>query len=516
MTKPGPTSLRFFQELCWLDGTPLLDHIEQYRRDLFTKALDTFRPDGSPAFNMVLAGRAKKNWKSGDLILAALFVLVIRRSVQGSDGFVLANDADQAADDLSLAKKLIACNPDLAAEIDVYANELRLRDGSATLKVLPAKDVAGAHGKSAAFIGYDEIHGYKDWSLMEALQPDPTRADCLQWVTSYASLFNTAGAPLHDLMAIGKSGKEPRLLFSWYSAEHCTDPAFADLPPEARANPSMCSWPDGLAYLETQRARLPTGRYRRLHLNLPGSPEGAAFDQGAVLRCVVTGRRSLPWQDGQRYIGAVDMSGGSADDAVLAIAHRVDRTAVLDLIVKQPGPPPFDPRYAVARFCDVLQQYKIVKVYGDAFAGQTFRKDFAARDIVYEVRSASASDLYERLEPVINAGELELLDQPTLIEQLVSLVWRGNKIAHEHGAHDDHANALALAVSVVRAAPEVPIVAPAIFSNGHWWDDGQASTPPPPNFRPGNEPWRAFIGPDMVGQRTFGLPPGSDPAGREW
>jgi hypothetical protein len=498
------TSLAFFARLRWLDGTPLLDHIEPYRRDLFTKALDSFDDRGCPLYSMVLAGRGKKNAKSLDLILSALFVLVIRRSVQGSDGFILANDADQAADDLSLAKKLVAANADLRAEIEVLSTELRLRDGSATLKVLPAKDVAGAHGKSAAFIGYDEIHGYKDWSLMEALQPDPTRADCLQWVTSYASLFNTAGAPLHDLMQIGLTNKDPRLLFSWYSADHCTDPAFADLPGEQRANPSMCSWPDGLGYLETQRARLPTGRYRRLHLNLPGSPEGAAFDQGAVLRCVVTGRRSLSWQDGTRYIAAVDMSGGSSDDAVLAIAHRVDRTVVLDLIAKQPGPPPFDPRYAVARFCDVLQQYKIVKVYGDAFGGQTFRKDFQARDIVYEVRSASASDLYERLEPVLNAGELELLDQPTLIEQLVSLVWRGTKIAHEHGAHDDHANALALAVSVIRAAithPEPPIVAPAIWSSRiGWLGSGQ------PTYD---------FGPD-IGRLTQGPPPGSAGSLREW
>ena len=265
--KRDPTSLQFYGHLKWLDGTPLLDHVEQYRRDLFTNALDSFDASGRPLFSMVLAGRGKKNAKSLDLILAALFVLVIRRSVQGSDGFILANDADQAADDLSLAKKLIACNPDLRAEIDVYANELRLRDGSASLKILPAKDTIGAHGKSAAFIGYDEIHGYRDWSLMEALQPDPTRADCLQWVTSYASLFNTAGAPLHDLMQIGLTNKDPRLLFSWYSTDHCTDPAFADLPPERRANPSMASWPDGTGYLETQRARLPTGRVPSCHGN---------------------------------------------------------------------------------------------------------------------------------------------------------------------------------------------------------------------------------------------------------
>src|SRR6516165_12815313 len=170
--RSGPTSLQFIDHLCWLDGKPLLGTIEPYRRYLFTKALDTYRLDGSPAYSMVLAGRGKKNAKSLDLILAALFTLVIRRSVQGSDGFILANDADQARDDLMLAKKLIACNPDLAAEIEPLASELRLRDGSATLKILPAKDATGAHGKSAAFVGFDEIHGYRDWSIMEALQPD--------------------------------------------------------------------------------------------------------------------------------------------------------------------------------------------------------------------------------------------------------------------------------------------------------------------------------------------------------
>jgi phage terminase large subunit-like protein len=392
--------------------------------------------------------------------------------VQGSDGYVLANDQDQAADDLSLAKKLIAANPDLRDEIDVLSNELRLRDGSATLKVLPARDVVGAHGKSAAFVGYDEIWGYRDWGLMESLQPDPTRPDTLQWVTSYASLFNTAGAPLHDLMAIGKSGKDKRMLFSWYSGDLCTDPAFADLPPLERANPSMSSWPDGAGYLETQRARLPTGRYRRLHLNLPGSPEGAAFDQAAILKCVVTGRRSLPWQDGTRYFAAVDMSGGSSDDAVLCVVHLDGKTVVVDAVVKQPGLPPFDPRYAVARFCDTLADYQVVKVYGDAFGGQTFRADFKKRGIVYEMRSASASLLYEKLEPLINAGELELLDQPTLIEQLVSLVWRGSKISHENGAHDDHCTAVALAASVARAAvlrPAAKIVEGAFYSKQLGW-----------------------------------------------
>ena len=444
----GPTSLQFFDRLRWLDGTPLLDGIEPYRREIFSKALDTFRPDGTPAYNMVLAGRAKKNNKTLDLVLAGLFVLVIRRSVQGSDGFILSNSSDQSLDDLTLAKRLIACNPALASEIEVMATELRLRDGSAILKILPAANTVGMHGKRAAFIGYDEIHGYRDWSLMEALQPDPTQTASLQWVTTYASLYSSTGAPLHDLMTIGKAGSDPRMLFSWYSGDYTTDLTFTDLPPLERANPSMSSWPDGIGYLQQQRTRLPSGRFRRLHLNLGGSPEGCAYDQATVLACVVTGRKSLPYREGVRYVAAVDLSHGSNDDACLCVSHVEGKIVVIDAVVKQNGTPPFNPHDAVAQFCEVLKDFRISTVTGDAVGGEVYRLDFQGRGVRYVVNTTSASDLYELLEPRLNAAEIELLDAPVPIEQLIGLVWRGSKITHEHHSHDDHANAIALAALV--------------------------------------------------------------------
>src|SRR5438445_5790551 len=119
-----------------------------------------------------------------------------------------------------------------------------------------------------------------------------------------------------QLKAIGKAGKNPHMLFSWYSGDYCTDSKFAKLPPERRANTSMASWSDGQSYLDQQRTRLPSARFRRLHLNLPGAPQGAAFDQAKVLACVVAGRRSIPPQEGVKYHAFVDMSGGSSDDAV--------------------------------------------------------------------------------------------------------------------------------------------------------------------------------------------------------
>ena len=110
----GPTSLQFFGRLKWLDGRNLLETMQPYRRELFTQAFDSFDDQGRPRYNLVLAGRAKEKRQVARFeSAAALFTLTIRRSVQGSDCFILANDADQAGDDLSLAKKLIAYNPEL-------------------------------------------------------------------------------------------------------------------------------------------------------------------------------------------------------------------------------------------------------------------------------------------------------------------------------------------------------------------------------------------------------------------
>jgi hypothetical protein len=449
MSKPAlPTSLQFFSRLCWLDGRPLLQTIEPYRRRLFETALDTARPDGTPVFNFVLVGRAKKNFKTTDLVLSGLYCVIIR----GGDALILANDEGQAADDLELAKRLATFNHDLSAELEILQKGIRRRDGGGTLKILPARDIAGSHGKTAGFIGYDEIHSYRNYDLFEALALDPTRADALMWVTSYDTIYSSPGIPLYDFKQIAKVGADPRMLCAWHSADWCTDPQFAELEPELRANPSIGAWPEGRDYLEQQKRRLPTHKYRRLHLNLPGAPTGAFFDQGKVMAAIVVGRTVLPYQDGRKYWAFVDMAGGSADDAVLAIGHDENGRVVLDIIVKQAGEPPFNPRMAVQKFVQVLRSYRLSRVTGDNFAGRTFAVDFEADGITYNVCSRPKTELYEALEPLLNASECELLDEPKLQEQLLTLVTRGTKIDHEPNGHDDWANAAAGCVWMIRSA----------------------------------------------------------------
>ncbi|MPZ31199.1 MAG: hypothetical protein GEV13_09420 [Rhodospirillales bacterium] len=448
----APSPIDFYGRLCWLDGRPLLDTMETYRRELMTRALYTFRPDAAPLYNLVLSGRGKKNWKSTDLVLAAFYRLVIWESRAGNDCFVLANDEGQAGDDLALAKKLVAANPELGAELVVLGREIRRKDRAGSLQVLPAGDVKGSHGKTALFIGFDEIHGYKSWDIFEALAPDPTRLDTLTWVTSYDTIWNSPGVPLFDMKRTGQAGDDPRMLFSWYSGDLCTDAAFVDLAPEQRANPSMASWPEGAAYIEQQRRRLPSHKFRRLHLNLPGAPDGAFFDGDMVQRAVVSGVRRLAPRSDRHYVAFVDMSGGSSDDACLAVAHAEEGRTVLDLVVSQDGGIPFDPRLAVRKFARTLDEYGLNRVTGDAYAGDTFRHAFRDEGVHYQVAKLSKSEIYEELEPKLNAGEVELVDVPKLTEQLLTLVVRGTRVDHAPGGHDDYANAAAGAIVHAPAA----------------------------------------------------------------
>ena len=104
---------------------------------------------------------------------------------------------------------------------------------------------------------------------------------------------------------------------------------------------------------------------------------------------------------------------------------------------------PFDPRKAVERFANVLKEYGLRSVTGDKYAGETFKADFQGTGISYRVSELTKSELYEEIEPLLNGGRIVLLDQGNLESQLLGLVWRGGKIDHPNGEHDDYANGAA-------------------------------------------------------------------------
>jgi hypothetical protein len=488
---PRRSCLNFFAKLRWIDDRPLLNHIEPYRRKIFTDVLDSFDRHGRVRYSQALLGRAKKNWKSTDLILAATYRLVGYDSPGGNQCYILANDLDQAADDLTLAKKFIAANPLLEERLIVRKETIERADGRGFLKILPAGDIVGAHGKTYCFLGYDEIHGQTSYDLFEAMAPDPTRPDVQVWITSYASIHHRPGIPLFDMFTRGQQGLDARMYFSWFAADYCTDRAALEGTPEQRANPSLASFEPG--YLEQQQLRLPAHKYRRLHLNLPGAPEGAAFQPESVMNAIERGVRRRPYVPGVKFFAFCDHSHGSHDDATLSIGHEANGTFFVDLVVKQGPAPPFNMVQVIPRFAAILREYHVSSVVGDSVGGETYRGEWRTEGIQYRVSKDTTSELYEALEPLLNGHRVVLPDVPELEQQLLGLAWKGAKITHSVNSRDDFATSASGVVSLLsRSAGSaiVPVLSVRITSGdraeAYWRHQQNARYTPAP--APGQKP----------------------------
>jgi hypothetical protein len=145
-----------------------------------------------------------------------------------------------------------------------------------------------------------------------------------------------------------------------------------------------------------------------------------------------------------RYVGFVDPSGGASDSMTLAIAFKDGDTAVLAAVRERKSP--FSPEHVVEEFVDLLKKYRITRVIGDRYGGEWPREQFGKRGIHYIPAEKSKSQIYLDAVPLFNSQAIDLLDHPSLINQLTGLerrVVRGGResIDHAPGARDDIANA---------------------------------------------------------------------------
>lgn len=189
-------------------------------------------------------------------------------------------------------------------------------------------------------------------------------------------------------------------------------------------------------------------------------PQSAASEYGAEFRddiaafvsrevveaCVEPGCFERPYLSKHRYYAFTDPSGGSSDSFTLAITHREGDKAILDCVREVKAP--FSPDAATKEICDALKLYRLNKVSGDRYAGEWPRERFLAHEVTYEPSEMPKNDLYKNALPMLNAGTVELLDLPVLINQLCNLerrTTRGGRdsIDHPPGLHDDVANAVA-------------------------------------------------------------------------
>jgi hypothetical protein len=171
----------------------------------------------------------------------------------------------------------------------------------------------------------------------------------------------------------------------------------------------------------------------------------AAVARGVVVRAPVAG---------VFYVAGCDPSGGSSDSMTISVAHGEGDRLVQDLVAERRAP--FSPESVVSEFSATLKQYRCFTVRGDRYAGEWPREAFARHGITYEPAELSKSEAYLAFLPLLNSGRVSLVDSARMISQFASLERRTargghDSVDHPRGAHDDCANAAALAILAVSA-----------------------------------------------------------------
>ena len=167
----------------------------------------------------------------------------------------------------------------------------------------------------------------------------------------------------------------------------------------------------------------------------------------ALARVMVAGRSVLPWEAGLQHYAFVDVAGGSGQDsmALCVAVRRQAKTAVARLAEWRP---PFSPEHAVQEAAEILAEYRLKQITGDAYGKEWPVERFAAHGVTYRPADQVRSDYYDAFLPMINSQSVELLDHPRSLRQLAALERRTSLsgrsvVGHPPRGHDDLANVIA-------------------------------------------------------------------------
>ena len=168
----------------------------------------------------------------------------------------------------------------------------------------------------------------------------------------------------------------------------------------------------------------------------------------AVRSCVQAGVRERPFQQRYLYHGFVDVAGGSgADSYTFCIAHKEGSRVAID--ATREVKPPFSPNDVTQELAALAKAYRLRTVKGDRFAGDWVVEAWRQHGIWFRHSEKSKSQLYQDLLPLVNAGQLLLLDDDRAINQIAGLERRvkfgsrSETIDHPERGHDDVANVIA-------------------------------------------------------------------------
>ncbi|HYN08040.1 MAG TPA: hypothetical protein VES67_11670 [Vicinamibacterales bacterium] len=194
------------------------------------------------------------------------------------------------------------------------------------------------------------------------------------------------------------------------------------------------------------------------------------LDPDALADCVPLDIRERSPESGVKYFAHADPASGSGKDSFgLAIAHVEDGRAVLDVI--RAWRPPFNPSGVIAEAAGLLRYYRLRDVEGDKYAPGFVSEGFRSNGIDYRHSERDRSQIYLDFLPLVNAGQVVLLQDGELLRELRGLERRRgasgrDRVDHRPGAHDDRA--VCAAGVLTRATMPAQNVLASLKVGGEW------------------------------------------------
>lgn len=345
---------------------------------------------------------------------------------------LIAADRKQARVALRYIRGLLTGSPLLAQLVEgERADEAIRLANRVTIEVMTAS-AARVRGYSLATAILDEV---AFWTTDEA------GADCDQDILA---ALRPALATLPGSMLIAASSPHARRGALWQAIQRYHGVAGAPVLTWRAATRTMnATIPAELVQAEFERD---PHRARAEWLAEFRSDVAAFITPEVVAEAVVPGRRALPPDPSVRHVAFLDPSGGSSDSMALAIAHLSNDKVILDYLEEIRAP--FNPQEQICRLANTVRRFGAGALHGDNFGAGWVAGAFMAQGIEYRRCERSKSQLYAELLPLLNSGQVELLDHDRLRAQLLALerrVSRAGKdvIDHPPSGRDDCANAAA-------------------------------------------------------------------------
>lgn len=171
------------------------------------------------------------------------------------------------------------------------------------------------------------------------------------------------------------------------------------------------------------------------------------LDPRAIDDCTAEWREQ-PRRDGVTYFCGADISGGQRDATSAAVAFMDGDRVVVSAV--RAWPAPHNPETVMGELVDFARSYGCHRITSDRYGAQFPQRAAERAGASLVASELDRSALYLELVPRVNSGTIVIPNEPATLRELRGLERkRGfggkDRVDHRAGAHDDRANALAMA-----------------------------------------------------------------------